>query len=168
MEQFSLDKWLQDKSRKVITRDGREVALFGTLSGSKLYPVKGMIEKNSTICTWTETGISYCNDEPHSCDLFFADKKEELTEFESKLADLFVCNHPMDIESAESIARRESKTLFDLARKELGKQDILKNLPKWKKHPEVTFFSTGIVGEYLYYKDKYIKVEDLYTKLPEE
>ncbi len=28
MEQFSLDKWLQDKSRKVVTRDGRKVRIL--------------------------------------------------------------------------------------------------------------------------------------------
>ena len=28
MEQFSLEKWLQDKNRKVVTRDGREVRII--------------------------------------------------------------------------------------------------------------------------------------------
>lgn len=169
MEQFSLDKWLQDKSRKVVTRDGKEVALFGSASGNERYPVKGMVEKNPIIRTWTETGKSYCNGHPQSDDLFFADEEDELTKFEKRFIELIRLWMSGDTNPEENLiqSRFDAKELLDLARKELqpefdeemermlaetdkvvyqkGQQDALKDLPKWKKAKENKEFDKHVL-----------------------
>lgn len=128
MKQFSLEKYLENPSRKVVTRDGKEVALFGSASGNERYPVKGMIEKSPTTRTWTETGISYCNGNPQSDDLFFADEEEELTEFEKKLQIIiseasYWTSDDGSISTCCQFGDKEIKKisgqLLDLARKEL-------------------------------------------------
>lgn len=197
MEQFLLEKWLENPSRKVVTRDGKEVALFGSASGNEQYPVKGMVERNPTICTWTKTGISYCNGNPHSDDLFFADEKEELTEFEKEVAEAYEWAKTNE---REEFVNEFAPKLFDLARKELqpefdkeldkayktaddvqyqhGKQDALKDLPRWKKTTENKEFDKHILlfEDYedrvvltteLYTDEYYIELDDL-KKLPKE
>ena len=43
MEQFNLDTWLQDKSRKVVTRDGEEVKIIDANATDKNNPIVGYI-----------------------------------------------------------------------------------------------------------------------------
>lgn len=215
MKQFNLDTWLQDKSRKVVTRDGKPIRIVCIDSPILHHPIVGFVECD--LFTWTDDGkVIYGGKCEDKNDLLFADeeekqqsieipfgakdsefvkdeyyipegckariegnkviiekikKEEELTEFESKLADLLVYNHPMDIESANSIAKRKSKILLDLARKEFqpdvdkeldkayktrdevvylegydqGKIDTLKNLLKWKKAAEDKDFDRHVL-----------------------
>ena len=151
MEQFSLDKYLENPSRKVVTRDGRSVRIICTDAKSEL-PIIALVpfDDSEDAYHYNKNGVANGFE---SITLFFADE-EKLTEFESKLADLLVYNHPMDIESAESIAKKKSKRLLDLARKE-----ILESLPKWKK--------TQPCEKYIHNKGYYITWTDL-EKLPKE
>lgn len=78
MEKFSLDKWLQDKSRKVVTRDGREVEIIHTNSPVPHHPIVGFIDKS--IYTWTIDGkLIYGKKEQDENDLFFSDEEETLS-----------------------------------------------------------------------------------------
>lgn len=131
MEQFNLDTWLQDKSRKVVTKDGREVEIIHTNSPVPHHPIVGFIDKS--IYTWTIDGkLIYGKEEPDKNDLFFADEKEELTEFEKELekfrAHILATSGEKYDKNGECVIKNISKKLLDLARKE-----ILKDLPKWKK-----------------------------------
>ena len=79
MEQFSLEKYLANPSRKVVTRDGCPVRILCTDKKSYNEQIVGLIMGNSGmefISTWTQQGKQYINtDRPN--DLFFAPEKHE-------------------------------------------------------------------------------------------
>jgi hypothetical protein len=193
MEQFNLDKWLQDKSRKVVTRDGREVRIICWDSPNKTFPIVGFVNNEEEIFAWDYFG--YCR-EGHietDVDLFFADDEEELTEFDYAVLSI-ISDHNSHKDSIGAFAKRSSKKLLELARKELekdiehsavefaksymedvnpsfekvkeseelwkwkmsclrgvnkaytqGKQDALKDLPKWKKACKHTDFNEHVI-----------------------
>lgn len=140
-QDFDLDTWLQDKSRKVVTRTGESVEILN-------YEVKGKycIYAKATwqdgeifnICT-TSNGEAYEGEET-AYDLFFADEEEELTEFEKELYTSYICidvvRQNYNKEEVESWVKTNAPNLLELARNEL-----LKDLPKWKRSNY--FFNTG-------------------------
>ena len=74
MEPFNLDIWLQDKSRKVVTREGKDVEIIHTNSPVPNHPIVGFIDKS--IYTWTIDGkLIYGKKEQDKNDLFFADNE---------------------------------------------------------------------------------------------
>ena len=77
MEQFSLEKYLANPSRKVVTGDGRPVRIICTDMKSYNEKIVGLIMSDTgieSIFTWTQQGKQYLNmDTPN--DLFFAPKK---------------------------------------------------------------------------------------------
>lgn len=79
MEQFSLEKYLANPSRKVVTRDGRPVRIICTDMKSYNEKIVGLIPSDTgieSIVTWTQQGKQYLNmDTPN--DLFFAPEKHE-------------------------------------------------------------------------------------------
>lgn len=138
MQQFNLDKWLKDKSRKVVTRDRRNVFLSIQLCKNEYYPVIGMVEGDKDVKTWTNEGINIIAVKKGAYDLFFADEEKELTEFEKGL-NYFLrdwIQRKDDYRTVEEATKESSNKLLDLARKE-----ILKDLPKWKRSN--SFFNTG-------------------------
>ena len=79
MEQFSLEKYLANPSRKVVTRDGCPVRILCTDKKSYNEQIVGLIMGDNGmefISTWTQQGKSFFNtDTPN--DLFFAPEKHE-------------------------------------------------------------------------------------------
>ena len=79
MEQFSLEKYLANPSRKVVTRDGCPVRILCTDKKSYNEQIVGLIMGNNGmefISTWTQQGKQYLNmDTPN--DLFFVSEKGE-------------------------------------------------------------------------------------------
>ena len=81
MEQFSLEKYLANPSRKVVTRDGRNAKIISTDMNCKNYPIVALVQ----ICDeyYTEKVNAYTEDgeldieRPYSDDLFFAPEKHE-------------------------------------------------------------------------------------------
>lgn len=126
MEQFSLEKWLQNKSRKVVTRDGRPVRI---VCWDKLghYPIIGCIKdlyNDEYVETYTIDGVCSLNYNDKN-DLFFADEKEELTEFEKAIYQ-YICTivtacdgNVFGNKELKPIAKETAKDLLDLARKEI-------------------------------------------------
>ena len=57
MEQFSLEKHLANPSRKVVTRNGRNVRIISTDMNSKNYPIVALVKlsDNTTEDVWTYT-----------------------------------------------------------------------------------------------------------------
>ena len=177
MEQFSLEKHLENPSRKVVTRSGHNVRILCTDQRGNM-PIVALVEFE----TLDGVQIFYSdgkNESHREYDLFFADN-EELTEFEKVVQSILNEPHFQDIEAVKQF----SNNLLNLARKELeksiendamefaksytedvnpsfekvkeseelwkwkmsclrginkaytqGKQDVLKDLPKWKKMP---------------------------------
>ena len=162
MEQFSLEQWLQDKSRKVVTRDGREVRIICWDRNTTYWKIVGLVTSpdGSTENPYTYDVNGNESDgclHDHRNDLFFADEEKELTEFEKVVQSILNEPHFQDIEAVKQF----SNNLLNLARKELqpefdkeldeayktrdevvylegydkGHEDVLKDLPKWKKMP---------------------------------
>lgn len=175
-QQFDLSLWLQDKSRKVVTRDGRNVRIVFTEAQDDNYPILALVQRKtesqkeqphlfSTLGVY-EVGRESC------LDLFFADEKEELTEFENTMVSFAhaMFDHLLDVTKEIDIKEWKDK-LLDLARKEL-----LKDLPKWKKatekkdlekHIAILEENKVLLSNYLEEDDYYIDLEDLKT-LPKE
>ena len=77
MEQFSLEKYLANPSRKVVTRDGRRVRVICTDMKSTTYPVVALIEDGSgyeQLTTFSKNG-EYAVNESSRSDLFFVTEK---------------------------------------------------------------------------------------------
>lgn len=78
MEQFSLEKYLENPNRKVVTRDGRSVKIICTNAKGN-FPIIALVETyngNETVLRLKENGRFY-NDTENSRDLFFAPIKKE-------------------------------------------------------------------------------------------
>lgn len=195
MEQFSLEKYLENTSRKVVTRRGNPVRIICTdrKHGEDESPVVFLEEINGgeMLLTCKSDGRSD-NNYDTQYDLFFAD--DELTEFEKALSEFIQkLTFNGNVLPSKDI-KGYAKSLLGLARKELrkgqqeklgtlempidvtepyyiqGKQDALKDLPKWKKCTGSTgpFIDYNAKGEeYLYLKDYVIKISEL-EKLPKE
>ena len=81
MKQFNLKEYLANPSRKVVTRDGRNVKIISTDMNCKNYPIVALVQ----ICDkyYTEKVNTYTEDgeldieRPYSDDLFFAPEKHE-------------------------------------------------------------------------------------------
>ena len=79
MEQFNLEKYLKNPTRKVVTRDGKSVRIICTDRRDLNFPIVALIEKDSggeVIYAHTKDGIC-CNTCPTTYDLFFAPEKHE-------------------------------------------------------------------------------------------
>ena len=78
MKRFSLDEYLKNPSKKVVTRDGGNVRIVCTDVKSEIYPVLALVDNgNEEIPTrYTKDGKFISNDE-YPCDLLFAKEKHE-------------------------------------------------------------------------------------------
>ena len=79
MEQFSLEKYLANPSRKVVTRDGRSVRVICTDMNYKNHPIVALIAHDNgteNVYTYTKDG-KWDNYESTTYDLFFAPEKHE-------------------------------------------------------------------------------------------
>ena len=80
MEQFSLEKYLANPSRKVVTRDGRNARIICTDRKDLDFPIIALIEnisgKGEKAYSYTKEGwnYDYCSD---NLELFFAPEKHE-------------------------------------------------------------------------------------------
>lgn len=79
MEQFSLDEYLADTTKRVVTREGKDVRIICTDRDS-LFPVVFLIRKETgateSVFAANENGICSIGVELCDYDLFFAPKKQ--------------------------------------------------------------------------------------------
>ena len=79
MEQFSLEKFLENPNRKVVTRDGRSARIICTNRLGESFPVIALVNNgDSELCfSYTTFGKSYIDqDRDYKLDLFFAPEKK--------------------------------------------------------------------------------------------
>ena len=78
MKAFSLEEYIKNPKRKVVTRDGRNVRIVCTDVKSELYPVLALVDNwGEEICnSYTKEGRFLPGNEAHR-DLFFAPEKHE-------------------------------------------------------------------------------------------
>ena len=80
MKQFSLEEYLKNPSRKVVTRDGRNTRIICTDRRDLNFPIIALIEnisgKGEKAYSYTKEGwnYDYCSD---NLELFFAPEKHE-------------------------------------------------------------------------------------------
>ena len=78
MKQFSLEEYLNNPSRKVVTRDGRKVRIICT-DAKREFPIIALIEDDTIehVRTFRKNGYFSVHDIDNSYDLFFAPEKHE-------------------------------------------------------------------------------------------
>ena len=80
MEQFNLEKYLKNPSRKVVTRNGRNVRIICTDKKGYEYPIVALIENKlegfESALYYTKDG-EYTANESSMSDLFFSPEKHE-------------------------------------------------------------------------------------------
>ena len=78
MKQFSLEEYLKNPTRPIVTRDGRNVRIVCTDRKSYTFPIVVLIEGcyQENICAYTKDGL-YSHGMECPCDLFFAPIKNE-------------------------------------------------------------------------------------------
>ena len=123
MEQFSLEKYLENPSRKVTTRLGnREVRIicWDRKNNNNRPIITLMIDPDGNEYVTFHTKNGFVDEKEKYIDkrdLFFADEEEELTKFEKVVQSMLNEPHFQDIEAVKQF----SKTLLNLAREELEK-----------------------------------------------
>ena len=80
MEQFSLEKYLANPSRKVVTRAGNSVRILCTDRKGD-YPIIALVENcdsiDESVCSYNKNGIFYTSGLSDNNDLFFAPETHE-------------------------------------------------------------------------------------------
>lgn len=80
MKQFNLDEYLKNPSRKVVTRDGRNVRILCTDREGSVYPIVALIKDDNReleiLVTYTKDGMPVEYNEAYYT-LFFAPEKHE-------------------------------------------------------------------------------------------
>lgn len=80
MEQFSLQEYLKNPSRRVVTGDGRKVKILCT-NRKSLYPIVALVENhdsdNESVCSYREDGLYSMFSQSEENNLFFAPEKHE-------------------------------------------------------------------------------------------
>ena len=80
MKQFNLDEYLANPSKKVVTREGRDVRIICTDRVSKKgYPLVALVrdDGHELVHTYNMYGQFYTGDTNHYLDLFFATERKE-------------------------------------------------------------------------------------------
>ena len=97
VKQFNLDEYLENPSKKVITRDGKNARIICT-DAKNNYPIVALIEtsngKERQPCGYKKDG-TYVAGEELSCDLFFAPEKKSgwiKVYYGKSRCNTFVCN----------------------------------------------------------------------------
>lgn len=113
MEQFSLEKYLENPNRKVVTRDGRSARIICTDGSNKTYPIFALIQNGEykDVLSYTKDGINVevCES---PFDLFFAPEKHEgwLNIYHSESGFYLRGNPYKSKEEADEVAKANYKT----------------------------------------------------------
>ena len=80
MEQFNLEKYLANPSRKLVTGDGRKVKILCT-NRKSTYPIVALVENhdsdNESVYSYRENGLYSMFSQSEENNLFFAPEKHE-------------------------------------------------------------------------------------------
>ncbi len=76
-QQFDLETWLGDKSKKITTRNGKQVRIICWDSPNKVFPIVGFIEDNLTPSMWDSFGYFNSSHINSPYDLFFTNEENE-------------------------------------------------------------------------------------------
>ena len=133
MEQFNLEEWLKNKSRKVVTRYGSPVRIVCWDRNTTYWKIIGLVTSPDGS---TENPFTYDVDgnesdgclHDHRNDLFFADEEDGLNEFEKELEMMMVSfsNGKLGSDVIKEMPKQKlhnyTNRLLDLVRKEVEKE----------------------------------------------
>lgn len=163
MEQFILEKYLENPSRKVVTREGRPVRIVCwdlKCNTPIIAAIQWNQEREDCYCYNT---IGRCANDVAEIDLFFADEEEELTEFEKELQTIISeASHWTSDDGSISTycqfgdkeIKKISAQILDLAKREL-QPEIDKEIDKAYKNIDTIVYDNG------YKQGQYEIMEDL-------
>ena len=78
MKQFNLEEYIANSSKKLVTRDGRNVRIVCTDVKCDFFPVIALVDNgNKEIPTHYTKDGKFVPNEEYPCDLFFATEKRE-------------------------------------------------------------------------------------------
>lgn len=185
MKQFNLSEYLENPSRKVVTRDGRPVRIICWDRQCELeynYPVIALVsvENTETPVISNKEGKTWNNNEIN--DLFFADEEEGLTEFEKELQIIIseASHWTSDDGSISTCCQFGDKEIKKISKQllDLTKNKILKDLPKLKNVThDVDFCMNARLDEYIIndvltehgeVKERWVLKKSDLEKLPKE
>ena len=136
LKQFNLEEWLQDKSRKVVTRDGRAVRIICWDKENTPSPIVFLIKDSEEGCSYEY--INCANIEGKADirldDLFFAGEKEELEEeISNYIKDNFFGSVSMGFFSNRTNQELDSIDVVNIARHfaEWQKQQTVEKAVEW-------------------------------------
>ena len=115
MKQFSLEEYLKNPSRKVVTKNGRKVTRFLCTDARGQYPIVALVEAldddKESAFSYTKDGHFYPGEE-HDYNLFFAPEKKEgwLNIYRSESGFYLRGNPYKSKEEAEEVAKANYKT----------------------------------------------------------
>lgn len=124
MREFKLSEWLEDKTQKVVTRNGQSVRIVCIDGPNNTYPVVGFVTGVAQPLMWSRNGKIDLLDNRLN-DIFFMGV--ELTEFQQELVRLFYTYDFSTNENRRNIAIKYTPILLKLAKKELALEEIMKN-----------------------------------------
>ena len=124
MREFKLEEWLEDKTQKVVTRNGQSVRIICTDGPNSTYPVVGFVTGVAQPLMWSRNGKIDILDNRIN-DIFFMGK--ELTKFQQELVRLFYTYDFSTFQNRRNIAIQYSPILLKLAKKELALKEIMEN-----------------------------------------
>ena len=110
MKQFNLEEYLKNPSRKIVTKDGRNVKIHCT-DYLGIQPIFATIEGDAYPCNFCKNGRYMINEESPR-DLFFASEKNEgwLNIYRSESGFYLRGNPYKSKEEAEKVAKANYKT----------------------------------------------------------
>lgn len=103
MKPFSLEEYLANPTRKVVTRDGRSARIICTDRKHSRYPIVALVENKLTegenAVYYTKEG-KFFNDALTDISLFFAPEKKEgwINLYRTKTSSQYVTSNPYDSE----------------------------------------------------------------------
>lgn len=126
---FSLEEYLKDPSRKVVTRDGREVRIKCTdMDGINGMVIVGLVRDDlmnkERPLTWTKEGQYFVQAGETACDLFFEDSKEPVVRkgwvniYKSPDGEVILGSVRKSKEEAEQASRGDSIDTIEISWKE--------------------------------------------------
>ena len=129
MVKFSLEEYLKDPSRKVVTRDGREVRIKCTdMDGINGMVIVGLVRDDlmnkERPLTWTKEGQYFVQVGESACDLFFEDGKEPVVGkgwvnvYKNPGGEIILGGVRKSKEEAEQIGQRDSIDTIEISWKE--------------------------------------------------
>lgn len=126
MRKFNAEEWNNNKTLKVVTKDGKPVKIIST-EANDFAPVVGIIDgipmifsSFGEICE-IEADHKKLIYKDHFCNLFFSDEEIEMNDFETYLYNLMSANAYV----SEETVKHEARILADLHWIELRKKYVI-------------------------------------------